>query len=114
MDLEAVAVPTLKGAIGKLVKEGFVTELNQGRYAATSSLKATGKTYEIIIEKIYAGSAVVIVDDTWKARLVPADYNGPRNLIKRNSRFRAEARLYRVEGTLCISVRKVTEILATS
>jgi len=111
MDLEAVATPTLTGAIGKLVKEGFVTEVSQGRYAATASLKATGKTYEITVEKIYPGTAVVMVDDTWKARLVPADYNGPRNLIKKNSKFRAEARLYRVEGTLCISVKKVTEIL---
>jgi len=77
-------------------------------------LRATGKTYEITVKKIYPGTAVVIVDDTWRARLVPADYNEPRNLIKKNSRFRAEARLYRVEGTLCIRVRKVTEILATS
>lgn len=55
MDLEAVATPTLKGAMGKLMKEGFVTELSQGRYVATSSLKATGKTYEITVEKIYPG-----------------------------------------------------------
>jgi ERCC4-related helicase len=111
MDLEGVAVPTLKGAIGKLVKEGLVTEVSRGRYATTSSLKATGKTYEITVEKIYLGTAVVMVDDAWRARLVPADYNGPRSLIKRNARFRAEARLYRVEGTLCIRVKKVTEIL---
>ena len=111
MDLEAVAMPTLKGAIIKLVKEGFVTELSQGRYAAASSLKATGKTYEIIVEKIYPGTAVVMVDDSWKARLVPADFNGPRKLIKKNSRFRASAQLYRVEGTLCIRVNEVTEIL---
>jgi ERCC4-related helicase len=111
MDLEAVATPTLKGAIGKLVKGGFVTEVRQGRYAATSSLKATGKTYEITVEKIYPGTAVVMVDDSWRARLVPADFNGPRSLIKKNSRFRASAQLYRVEGTLCIRVDEVTEIL---
>ena len=48
---------------------------------------------------------------TRRARLIPADYNGPRNLIKKNSRFRASAQPYRVEGTLCIRVNEVTEIL---
>jgi ERCC4-related helicase len=111
MDLEAVATPTVVGAIGKLVKERFVTEVRPGRYAATAAVKATGKTYAITVEKIYPGTAVVMVDDQWKARLLSADYNGPRSLIKKNARFRAEAHLYQIEGTLCISVKKVTEIL---
>jgi len=111
MDLEGVLLLTLTGAMGKLVKEKRVTELRQGRYAATASVKATGKTYEITVEKIYSGTAVVMVDGDWRARLMPADYNGPRSLIKKNARFRAEARRFRVEGTLCISVKKVTEIL---
>jgi len=111
MNLEDIDMKTLKAAVGKLVKEGFTTELSEGRYAATSSLKATGETFEITVEKIYPGTAVVLIDDKWRARLAPEDYNGPRKLIKKNSRFRAEARLYRVKGTLCISVRKVTEIL---
>jgi len=111
MELEGVSISTLKSAIGKLMKDDLVTELHLGLYATTSSVKATGKTYEVTIEKIYPGSAVVMVDDKWRARLIPADYNGPRNLIKKNSKFRVSAQLYRVEGTLNIRVKEVTEIL---
>lgn len=55
MELEGVATPTLKGALGKLMKEALATELGSGRYAATSAVKATGKTYEITVEKILPG-----------------------------------------------------------
>jgi Fanconi anemia group M protein len=102
----------LKAALGSMMKEGLVTELVQGRYTATSSVKsANRKTYEILVEKIYQGSAVVRVDDKWRARLDRYEYSGPRNIIKKNVRFRAIARLYRLKGTLCISVNEVTEIL---
>lgn len=111
MELEGVNTSTLKGAIGKLTKEGLVTPLNLGRYVATSAMKSFKKTYEITIDKVYPGSAVVIVNDKWKARLTSEDYNGPRNLIKKNSRFRASAQLYRIEEKLCIRVKDVTEIL---
>jgi Fanconi anemia group M protein len=94
------------------MKEGWVTEPVRGRYVATSAVKSAGrKTYEIMVEKIYAGSAVVLVDDKWRARLESQEYSGPRNLIKKNARFKASAKLYRLEGTLCISVNEVTEIL---
>jgi ERCC4-related helicase len=108
---EGVNVRTVKGAIGKLIKDGLVTELNSGTYVATSTIKVTGKTYDVIIEKIYPGSAVVLVNGKWRARLVPEEYNGPRSLIKKNTRFRASAQLYRSEVTLCIRVKEVTEIL---
>jgi len=111
MEFEGATVPVLKGAVGRLMKEGLVTKLGSGRYAVESALKTAGKTYEIAIEKIIPGSAVVVVDDKWRARLLPGDYNGPRSLIKKNSRFRASAQLYRVEGTLCVRVKEVTEIL---
>jgi Fanconi anemia group M protein len=80
-------------------------------YVATAAVKPSGKTFEVTIEKIVPGSAVVLIDDQWRARLLPEDYDGPRNLIKKNSRFRASAHLYRVEGVLHIRVKDVTEIL---
>lgn len=111
MEVEGIDRPTLKGAIGKLVKGKLVTELGPGRYAATSSLKASGITHAITIEKVQLGSAVVRVDDKWRARLIPADYNGPRTVIKKGSKFSAVAHLYRTEGTLCVQVYEVVEIL---
>jgi len=112
MELEAASPQVLKAALGFMLKGGWVTEPVRGRYAATSAVKSAGvKTYEILVEKIYYGSAVVKVDEKWRARLTPEEYNGPRSLIKKNARFKASAKLYRSDGTLCIRVNEVTEIL---
>jgi ERCC4-related helicase len=112
MEFEAASTQVVKAALGSMMKEGWVMEPTRGRYAATSSVKSAGrKTYEILIEKIYHGSAVVRVDDKWRARMTPEEYDGPRNLIKKNSHFRASAKLYRLNGTLCLRVKEVTEIL---
>jgi hypothetical protein len=112
LEFEKASSHVVKAALGLIMKEGWVTETVRGIYAATSAVKSAGKkTYEILVEKIYPGSAVVRVDDKWRARLDSQEYNGPRNLIKKNTRFRASAKLYRSEGTLCISVNEVTEIL---
>jgi ERCC4-related helicase/DNA-binding transcriptional ArsR family regulator len=111
MTLDGAKRRTVKGAIEKLRKKGFVIEEGSGRYVAAAAVKPQGKTYEIAVEKISRGSADVIVDATWKARLIPEDYDGPRTLIKKRSRFRAVAQLYHVAGAFYIHVKKVTEIL---
>jgi Fanconi anemia group M protein len=67
--------------------------------------------YEVEIEKIYPGSAVVLVNGKWRARLEPSDYEGPVSLIKKNSRFKAVADLYRMNGVLHIRVKDVVQKL---
>jgi Fanconi anemia group M protein len=112
MEYEGASVPILKATITKMVKEGLVTEKGQDRYAVTSTVKsADEKTYDIAVEKIYPNIAVVIVNDKWRARLTPEDYNGPKALIKKNSKFKATADLYKMGETLCIRVNDVVQIL---
>ncbi len=95
-----------------MVREGLVTEIGQDRYAVASAVKAVGeKMYEVAVEKIYPNIAVVIVNDKWRARLTPEEYNGPKALIKKNSRFKAAADLYRMDGTLCIRIKEVVEVI---
>jgi Fanconi anemia group M protein len=101
----------VKNAIRKLTKEQLVTEKSRGTYVATAAVTPSRQTFEVTIEKIVPGSAVVLIDDQWRARLLSEDYEGPRNLIKKKSRFRASAHLYRVEGALYIRVKDVKEIL---
>jgi len=109
---EDIPLPILKGSIGKMMKEGVVTEIGSGRYVATSSVKlAEGKAYEVEVERIYPGSAVVKVNDKWRARMAAEEYSGPRSLVKKNSRFKATADLYRMNGRLCIRVTEVTQTL---
>jgi len=113
IEFQAVSPPVLKASIGKMMKEGILTEASLGEYAVTSAVESAGKkTYEITVEKIYSGRAVVNINAKWRARLTPEDYNGPRGLIKKNSRFRAVADLYRAHGTLCIRIKEVTQVLS--
>jgi Fanconi anemia group M protein len=112
MEYEGTSLPALKATVEKMLKEGLVTEKNEGRYViASAASSADEKTYNITVEKIYPNGAVVTVNDKWKARLTPEEYNGPRALIKKNSRFRATADLYKIAGTLCIRINEVVEIL---
>ena len=97
MEFEGVNTTTVKSVIQKLISEQLVKEKSRGTYMATAAVKPSGKTFEVTIEKILPGSALVLIDDQWRARLLPEDYDGPRNLIKKKSRFRASAQLYRVE-----------------
>ena len=106
---ERVSSSTLKGAIEKLIKDGMITESSSGRYLATSLLKSTGNVHEIKVEKIQRGYAIVKVDDMLSATLTPEDYEGPRNLIKKNSRFKASSKLYSYQGSLYIRVTGVIE-----
>ena len=112
MEYEGASLPILKATVVKMVKKGLITEIRKGHYAVTSAAKSVGqKVYELSIEKIYPGGAVLMVNDEWRARLTPEEYNGPKALIKKNSRFKATADLYRLDGTLCIRVKEVVEVL---
>jgi Fanconi anemia group M protein len=111
-ELEWASPNVLKAALGMMVNEELIVEVEAGRYAVASAAKPkTGKVYEVEIEKIYPGSAVVLVNGKWRARLEPSDYEGPVSLIKKNSRFKAVADLYRMNGVLHIRVKDVVQKL---
>lgn len=55
-------------------------------------------TFEV--ERVLPGKAILSVDGKWHAVLMPGEYDGPRQLIKKGSRFRAAAKLYKLEGKL--------------
>jgi len=106
------SIPAVTAALKLLVKQGIVAETGLNQYTVASAVNLKNKkTYEVTIEKIYPGLAVVIVNDKWRARLTPEEYNGPKSLIKKNSKFRAIADLYRTDGKLCIQIKEVTETL---
>jgi Fanconi anemia group M protein len=112
MEYEVSSLSILKAAIDKLIKENLITETNTNRYLVASAATIVGKNmHQITIEKIYPNLAVVVVDDKWRARLTPEEYNGPRVLMKKNSKFKAIAYLYRTDGKLCIRIDEVTKIL---
>jgi hypothetical protein len=73
------------------------------------TVKPQGRIHTIAVEKIYHGLAVVMVDDSFRARLEPSAYNGPRDLIKKGRRFKARATITKMEGDNNSPIHDVVE-----
>lgn len=111
MEEEGLSEQVALSALEKLVKAKKVIESSGVYMTYSASRTVNAKLHEVEIERIYPGSAVVRIDGKWRARLEPAEFNGPRNMIKRGSRFLASIDLYRVEGVLRIRVKEVAQKL---
>ncbi len=114
--LEGYSPSIVKAAINHLEKSDQIYKLGWDRIASVASMstqkeKEDKDVYEVEIEKILPGKAVCTINKKWRAKLVPEEYEGPPNLIKKNMRFKARGTLYHEGKTLCIQVRRVTEVL---
>jgi Fanconi anemia group M protein len=95
-------------AIKKLEKLKRVEWLNEDTVVIADSLKKfSGKEYAVTIGKIFRGLATVMVDGKWHARLNYYDYDGPRELLKRGTKFRAVGELYHDAEALCIRIKQI-------
>jgi Fanconi anemia group M protein len=116
---EGITPATAKAAIERLEEMGQVGNVGWDRIVATASVqtsptvpKSERDAYELMVEKIYPGSAVVLINDKWRARLAHEDFLGPPSLVKKNAKFKARGILYHDKGTLCFRVQEVTQILS--
>jgi ERCC4-related helicase len=105
----------VRKSLNRLEREGLAKKVGD-RYVTTAiirskplTVKPQGKIHTIAVEKIYPGFAVVMVDDSFRARLEPSAYNGPRDLIKKGRRFKARATITKIEGTTTVLVHDVVE-----
>jgi ERCC4-related helicase/biotin operon repressor len=106
---------TVRKSLNRLEWEGLIKKVGD-RYVTTAvirskplTVKPQGRIHTIAVEKIYPGFAVVMVDDSFRARLEPSAYNGPRDLIKKGRRFKARATITKMEGATTILIHDVVE-----
>jgi Fanconi anemia group M protein len=106
---------TVRKSLSRLEREGLIKKVGD-KYVTTAiirskplTVKPQGRIHTIAVEKIYPGFAVVMVDDSFRARLEPSAYNGPRDLIKKGRRFKARATVTKVEGTTTVLIHDVVE-----
>lgn len=116
---EGITPAIAKAAIEKLQNIGQIGKVGWDRIATVASLPtpksvdiAEKDVYEVVVEKIYPGKAVVLINDKWRARITPQDFEGPPTIIKKDARFKARGTLYHDGDTLCFRVREVTQILS--
>jgi Fanconi anemia group M protein len=105
----------VRKSIIRLERDGLIKKVGE-RYVTTAiirsqptTVKPQGRIHTIAVEKIYPGFAVVLVDDSFRARLEPSAYNGPRDLIKKGRRFKARATVTKVEGATTVLIHDVVE-----
>jgi Fanconi anemia group M protein len=105
----------VRKSLSRLERDGLIKKVGD-RYVTTAiirskplTVKPQGRIHTIAVEKIYPGFAVVIVDDSFRARLEPSAYNGPRDLIKKGRRFKARATITKMEGTTTVLIHDVVE-----
>jgi ERCC4-related helicase len=66
-----------------------------------------GQIYNIEIEKVVLGKAIVLVNGKWIARLHHYDYVGPRELIRKGREFKAIGEFYHDNDSLNIRVEQI-------
>jgi DNA-binding Lrp family transcriptional regulator len=105
----------VRKSLNRLEREGLVKNVGD-RYVTTAiirskllTVKPQGRIHTIAVEKIYLGFAVVMVDDSCRARLEPSAYNGPRDLIRKGRRFKARATITKIEDITTVLIHDVVE-----
>ncbi len=115
MGIEGYSPSAVRAAIDHLEKARQIHKMGLDRIASVASLATSKKEdkglYDVEIEKVLPGSALCIVNNKWRAQLVPEEYEGPPNLIKKNMKFRVRGILHQEGENLCLQVQRVTKIL---
>jgi ERCC4-related helicase len=95
-------------AMKKLEKLNTLQWLDDSRVILSENLvKITGSSIDVYVEKVIHGGALVIVNEKWHARLNHYDYEGPRELLRKGSEFRAVGELYHGEGVFSLRVKQI-------
>lgn len=83
-------------------------KISGGKVIASDNLvKIHGQIFNIEIEKVVLGKAIVLVNSKWRAILNHYDYRGPRELIKKGREFKAIGELYRDNDCLTIRIEQI-------
>ena len=95
-------------ALKKLEKLKRIEWVDDTKVILSENLaKVSGSTYDVYVEKIIHGRALVTVDGKWHARLNHYDYEGPRELLRKGSEFKAVGELYHDEGVFSLRVKQI-------
>ncbi len=109
MEEEGYSRDVVKVALSRLVKAKHVSDKQAPSLSVPSKEIPGTRRMSIEVEKVVSGHAILWVDGKWRARLIPENYAGPRELIKKGRSFEALCSLYHDGGVLCVNVRQVVQ-----
>jgi len=95
-------------ALKKLEKLKRIEWVDDTKVILSENLaRVSGNIYDIYVEKIVHGRALVTVDGKWHARLNHYDYEGPHELLRKGSEFKVVGELYRDDGVFSLRVKQI-------
>jgi len=104
----SVENPVLLEALKKLEKPNSIEWVDDSTVILSENLtKISDSIYDVYVEKIIHGLALVIVNGKWHARLNHYDYAGPRELLRKGSDFRAVGEVYTDDGVFSLRVKQI-------
>ena len=116
---EGMMSAVIVAAVERLEEAGQVARIDNGRIVTITNMSmgesAPGvnkSLYDVFVEEISPGKAVVLIDGKQRARLTEQDFEGPKNLIKKKAKFKARGAFYRDDGTLHFRVMEVVQQLS--
>jgi len=90
-----------------LKKLGRIKIIGNKKILSENVGKVQGQTYDIEIEKVMMGKAIVLINGKLHASLHHYDYRGPRQLIKKGKEFKAVGELYHDNDNLNVRVDQI-------
>jgi ERCC4-related helicase len=119
LTLDGISPNAVMAAINKLEDSGNIMRIGLDRVA---SIKVVSKKessqngnekeiFKILVEAVYPGKVIAWINDRWRARILPGDFEGSPTLLKKDTTLIARGTLYRDNGILCF---RVTEILEST
>ena len=120
MEEEGFSREVVRAAMARLVGAKHVAEAPKAREGTPSAVPSVisipqkdipgTRLMSIEVERVEPGRVLVQVDGRWMASLLPENYDGPRELLKRGRSFEALCYLYHDEGgALLLRVRRVVK-----
>jgi len=104
----------IRAAIHKLQVENQIREKGGRLNSMGAAMAVSGVKERHVFEvlRVSLGEAILLVDGESRAVLIPAEYNGPRHLLRKGSKFSAISELYQHGKVLHVKIYAIEEALA--
>ena len=97
----------ITAALKLLEKMGKIKTIGNNVIFSETRAKTRGQIFNIEIEKVVSGKAIILVNGKWRANLYHYEYGGPRDLIRKGREFKVIGELYDENDNLNLHVEQV-------
>ena len=104
---------TIREAAERLIEKGEIKKIGWERITAKlyEADKEKENVYMVEVLKVKPGKAEILINNEIEAAILPLDFNGPTNLLKKYAKFKVKGELYKNLGIHYLRVSDIVEVL---